>query len=74
MAVAAMAAVVAVSRRFVVQKIEAIVVVVLVVIMAMTVCCRVVEMPVQCMLRRPDSLERHEPHQKNQKCTTHRAQ
>lgn len=68
MAVAAMTTVVAVRRRFVVQKIGDIIVVM---IMIMAVCCRDVEMPVQCVPRRPGSLERHEPHQKNQEYTTH---
>lgn len=74
MAVAAMTTVVAMRYRLIVQKIETIIVVlVLVEIMTMAVCRRGVEMPMQCVLRRPDCLERHEPHQKNQESTTHGA-
>lgn len=69
MAVAAMVAVVAMRRRFVAQEIETVVVVVEMMVMA--VCRRGVEMPVQCVFRRPDGLERHEPHQKDQERTTH---
>lgn len=67
---ATMATVVAVRCRFVIQKTGAIIVA-LIVFMVMAVCRRGIEMPVQCVLRRPGSLERHEPHQKNQEYTTH---
>lgn len=67
MAVVAMTTIVAMRRWLVVQKIETIIVVlvvILAVIMAVTMCRRGIEMPVQCVLRRPDYLERHKPHQK----------
>lgn len=74
MAVATMTTVVAMRRRFVAQKmIGTIIVVVLMVIMGMAVRRRDIEVPVQCVPRRPDGLERYEPHQENQKRTTHGA-
>lgn len=70
MAVVAMTTIVAMRRRLVVQKIETIIVV-LAVIMAVTMCRHGIDMPVQCVLRRPDYLERHEPHQRYKQRTTH---
>jgi hypothetical protein len=67
MAVTAMMAIIGMRRRFAIDLVRCVVIA----IMIMAVCGRDIEMLLQGMLHRPDSLEGDKPHEENQKNTAH---